>query len=243
MSTPILNTTTFITVSLLRSGSPLPLATFTRNSAWTLPWLTKTSHIKRPLSGGGGGVGGLQDAYAWRVLSTGGGFRFALDLLNFQFSPGFFVHRFDLWHDILDVHLDAHATHNDSIDFLFSYSFYPFVYPWVSQTFHKPSSHFPYSFQFRWSGTIDVLHFHNVLRVLLCKQELALLPFLQQFTHRRTSRGTRGAAAPPVTEVFEISRAKRWWFGLKYSGESSLKGCQSQTWRLLSPMFALSRRS
>ena len=28
-------------------------------------------------------------------------------------------------------------------------------------------------------------------------------------THRRTSRGARGAAAPPVAEIFEIFRVKR----------------------------------
>ena len=54
--------------------------------------------------------------------------------------------------------------------------------------------------------------------------------------------GARGAAPPPplppVTEIFEIFRAKRWWFGQKYSGENTLKGCQSQTWRLLSMTFA-----
>ena len=54
------------------------------------------------------------------------------------------------------------------------------------------------------------------------------------------ARGARGAAALPVAEMFEIFRAKRWWFGQKYSGENTLKGSQSQTLRLLSPIFALS---
>ena len=49
-----------------------------------------------------------------------------------------------------------------------------------------------------------------------------------------------GAAAPPATEIFG---AKRWWFGQKYSGENTQRGSQSQTWRLLSPTIALSRRS
>ena len=68
--------------------------------------------------------------------------------------------------------------------------------------------------------------------------------WLRPNNHRRTSRGgARGAAAPPVIEIFYFFRAKRWRFGQTYSGENTLKGCQSQTWRLLSLTFALSRRS
>ena len=33
------------------------------------------------------------------------------------------------------------------------------------------------------------------------------------FIHRRTSRGCEGGCSPPVTEIFEIFWAKRWWFG------------------------------
>ena len=61
--------------------------------------------------------------------------------------------------------------------------------------------------------------------------------------HRSTGRGQQGGggtAAPPVTEIFEIFRAKRWWFGRKYLGESILKDSQSQACRLLSLTFALS---
>ena len=39
--------------------------------------------------------------------------------------------------------------------------------------------------------------------------------------------GARRAAAPPVTEILNIFRAKRWWFGQKYLGENTLKGSQS----------------
>ena len=41
--------------------------------------------------------------------------------------------------------------------------------------------------------------------------------------HRRTSRGGEGGCSPPSHKIFEIFRAKRWWFGQKYSGENTLK--------------------
>ena len=40
--------------------------------------------------------------------------------------------------------------------------------------------------------------------------------------------GGEGGCNPPVTEIFEISRAKRWRFGQKFSEENTLKGSQSQ---------------
>ena len=45
-------------------------------------------------------------------------------------------------------------------------------------------------------------------------------------------RGKEGCS-PQVLEKCVIFRAKRWWFGQKYSGQNILKGCQGQVCKLL----------
>ena len=59
---------------------------------------------------------------------------------------------------------------------------------------------------------------------------------------RAGGAGGGGAAAPPVSEICEIFRAKRWWSGQKCPGENILKGSQDQASKLLSLTFVSSKR-
>ena len=60
--------------------------------------------------------------------------------------------------------------------------------------------------------------------------------------HRRTSRGGGGGCRHPSYKNFWNCSCKTLLIRAKYSGENTLKGSRSQTWRLLSLTFALSRR-